>query len=300
MTEETSLIDYITNITLADQYIVIPSVFGALVMMGWWYYKEFDRKAYFQLDERKKQFRLGYMNTVLSGFAGGSILALLVRSRFGIDLDSAGVLSFLGGALVPWTLIKAGHWQWQLVVQGAKHPLFASVTHQQQKALTYAGDRSLSAVDKKIMSATGSTTTPIDESGLKDWEQRRDLALARMLGWWQRQKKFPPQYQCIPDSELEEVHSIIPQVNSVRGLMQQVQGLEGQQSDLTLSQKLGYERMIMSQSQLMDQYQGTIEEYQEALEKQHRSQDPQYQVTKQIIYGFFGFLFRQLLIWVGV
>lgn len=300
MTEETSIIDYLTKITLTDQYIVIPSVFGALIILGWWYYKEFDRKSQFQLDERKKQFRLGYLNTILSGFAGGSIIALLARARFDLSLENAGVLSFLGGVVVPWTIIKAGHWQWQLVVRGAKHPLFSSVTYQAQRALSYSGDSRLSAVDKKIMSATGSTTEPIDEAGLKDWEQRRDIALMRMLGWWKRQKDFPLEYQCIPKNELEEVHAIIPRVDSVRGLMKQVKGLEGQQSDLNLSQKLGYERMIISQQQLMDQYQGTIEDYQAALKKQHRAQDPQYQITKQVIYGFFGFFFRQILVWIGV
>ena len=284
--------DYLTSITPTDEYVVIPSVIGALLIAGWWHYKKFDRVGNFQLDEQKKQFRLGYFYTALSGFVGGSLLGILSRTRWGLDLESASVVSFMGGILTPWLLIKVGHLQWDLVVRAAKHPILSQVQSIHPKALPHYGGKNLSVVDKRIMEATGSITAPIDEAGLKDWEHRRELIMSRLLAWFKHNK--------ITKQELEEIHAVFPAVGDVRKLMTQVRNLEGQHSDLSLSQKLGYERMIFSQKQLISDYDSTIKEYKEALERGKQALNPQYMLTKQVIYSAFGFIFRQVLIWVGV
>jgi len=292
MTEEQSLLDYLAQITPTDEYIIIPSIIGALMLCGWWMYKQYDRQFHFQLDETKKQFRLGYFYTVLTGFVGGSLLGVLSRTRAGLDLESASLIAFVGGILTPWIIIKGGHTQWHLVVRAAKHPILSQVQYAPQKALPHLGGKQLSAVDRRIMEATGSTTTPIDEAGLKDWEHRRELIMSRLLSWWKKEK--------ITKQELEEIHAVFPAVGDVRKLLLQVRELEGQQTNLSLSQKLGYEKMIFSQKQLITEYNETVQEYKGQLERGQRAQDPQYQLTKQVIYGFFGFIFRQVLIWVGV
>lgn len=301
MQEEQSLVDYIFNLAPADTYLVIPSIIGGLMMFGIWYAKKFDTQMHFQLNEKKKQFRLGGFYTGLVGFVGGAGMGWLARNKGSMDLESTAFIAFLGGMVAPWALIKVGHMQWELVVKAAKHPLLSSTQYAppQARALGYAG-KELSVVDRKLMRETGSTTAPIDESGLRDWEHRRELILARMLKWWNRQKDLPAQYQTIPTEELEEVHSIFPAIGDVRSLLNQVKSLEGKETQLTLSQKLSYDQMIYSQKEVIEDQTELIDEYKMELERGRRSQNPQYQLTKQVIYSTFGFVLRQLLVWAGV
>jgi len=292
--DEQSLVDYITSITPTDEYIIFPSIIGALLLVGWWYRQNFDRAGHFKLDEQKKQFRLGYFYTGLVGGLGGSLLGILARTRGGVDLESAALIAFCGGILTPWLVIKLGHAQWDLVVRAAKHPILSQTqVIIPQKALPYyQHGKILTATDQKIMAATGSVTSPIDEEGLKDWERRREMIMARMLTWHAHKK--------ITTKELEEVHAIFPAVGDVRKLLSQVKSLEGQQSDLTLAEKMNYEHMIISYKQLIDEYDGTVKGYQAELERGKKAMNPQYMLTKQVIYSAFGFLLRQILVWVGV
>ena len=285
--------EYLINITPTDEYVVIPSVLGAIMLVGWWYHKKFDRAGNFQFDEQKKQFRLGYFYTALMGFVGGSILGILSRTRGGLDLESASLISFLGGILTPWLFVKFGHMQWDLVVRAAKHPILSQVQYAPPKALPYyEAGKKLSAVDRRIMEATGSHTTPIDEAGLQDWEHRRTLIMSRLLTWFKHGK--------ITKQELEEIHAVFPAVGDVRKLLTQVKNLEGQHAGLSLSQKLDNEKLILSQKQLLEEYADTIGDYQAELERGKQAMNPQYQLTKQVIYSAFGFVFRELLLRVGV
>lgn len=293
MQDEYSLVDYITNITPTDEYIIFPSVFGALLLIGYWYYKKFDTKGHFQLDETKKQFRLGYFYTGLVGGVGGSLLGILSRTRGGFDLESAGLLAFIGGMATPWLLVKAGHAQWDLVVRAAKHPILSQTQVIPQRALPlYHAGKVLTETDQAIMAQTGSKIAPIDEAGLQDWEKRRDMLMRRMLAWYQQNK--------ITKQELTEIHAIYPAVGDVRKLLSQVQTLEGKQTDLTLADQMNYEKTILSYKQLIHEYDGTVQGYKRELERGKKAMDPQYQLTKQMIYGAFGFFFRQFLLWIGV